>query len=85
MRTTLTIDPDVAQELRRRMAKTKLPLKRVVNDALRAGLSSPETEPKARYVVEPYACEFKAGVDPSKLNRLLDDLDAEEFVRKMLR
>jgi hypothetical protein len=39
MRTTLTIEPDVAQEIRQRMADKKLPLKRVVNDALRAGLS----------------------------------------------
>ncbi|MGA3075083.1 MAG: hypothetical protein ABSG56_15445 [Bryobacteraceae bacterium] len=41
MRTTLTIEPDVAQQIRRRMTQTKLPLKRIVNDALRAGLSSP--------------------------------------------
>jgi len=85
MRTTLTIEPDVAQQIRRRMAQTKLPLKRVVNDALRAGLSSPEKEPKALYKVEPYTLKFKAGIDPNKLNQLLDDLDAEEFVRKMAR
>ena len=85
MRTPLTIEPDVAQQIHRRMTQTKLPLKRVVNDALRAGLSSPEKESKARYSVETYPCEFKAGIDPNKLNQLLDDLDAEEFVRKMAR
>jgi len=35
--------------------------------------------------VETYPCEFKAGIDPNKLNQLLDDLDAQEFVRKMAR
>jgi len=85
MRTTLTIEPDVAQQIRRRMTQTKLSLKRVVNDALRAGLSSPEKEPRVRYTVETHACQFKAGIDPNKLNQLLDDLDAEEFVPKMAR
>jgi len=85
MRTTLTIEPDVAQQLRRRMTRTKLPLKRVVNDALRAGLSSTEKEVKVQYTVETYPCKFKAGIDPDKLNQLLDDLDAEEFVRKIAR
>jgi hypothetical protein len=39
MRTTLTIDPHVAKKFRERMAEKKLPLKRVVNDKLRASLS----------------------------------------------
>jgi hypothetical protein len=85
MRTTLTIEPDVAQKIRRRTTQTKLPLKRVVNDALLAGLSSPEREYKARYTVEIYPCQFKAGIDPNKLNHLPDELDAREFVRKMTR
>lgn len=85
MRTTLTIEPDVAQQIRRRMAQKKCTLKQVVNEALRIGLSSPEKEPKVRYTVEPYPLKFKAGIDPNKLNRLLDDLEVEEFVRKMAR
>jgi hypothetical protein len=83
MRTTLTLELDVAQQIRRRIAPKKCTLKQVVNEALRVGLSSPEKEPKVRYTVEPYPLKFKAGIDPNKLNQLLDDLDAEEFVRKM--
>jgi hypothetical protein len=85
MRTTLTLEPDVAQQIRRRIAQKKCTLKQVVNEALRVGLSSPQKEPKVRYTVEPYPLKFKAGIDPNKLNQLLDDLDAEEFVRKMAR
>jgi len=39
MRTTLTLDPDVAVQLERVRQRRGVPLKRVVNDALREGLS----------------------------------------------
>jgi hypothetical protein len=42
--------------------------------------SAPDPPP---YRVEAHSFQFKAGVDTSKLNRLLDDLDAEEFLHKM--
>ena len=46
MRTTLTIEPDVAQKLKRRIAQTNLSLKDTVNNALRAGLA--QTPRKSR-------------------------------------
>jgi hypothetical protein len=85
MRTTLTLEPDVAQQIRRRLAQTKLPLKRVVNDALRVGLSSTEKERHVRFKVKPHSFQFKPGIDTNKLNQLLDDLEAEEFLKKMSR
>jgi hypothetical protein len=84
MRTTLTIEPDVAQEIRQRMAEKKLPLKRVVNDALRAGLSKTgKKERIPRFVVKPWPCQLLPGIDPDKLGQLLDQLDTEDFIRKM--
>ena len=50
MRTTLTLDPDVAVLLKRVMAREKSPLKTVVNRAIRAGLElmqKPPAEPTA--------------------------------------
>ncbi|HUE04254.1 MAG TPA: hypothetical protein VMR62_32185 [Bryobacteraceae bacterium] len=85
MRTTLTIEPDVAQKIRRRMAQEKRTLKQVVNEALRVGLSSTARESKARFKVEPHSFGFKPGIDPNKLNQLIDDLEAEEFLKKMPR
>jgi hypothetical protein len=85
MRTTLTIEPDVAQQIRRRIAQKKCTLKQVVNEALRAGLSSTEKECKVRFKVEPHSFQFKPGIDTNKLNQLLDDLEAEEFLKKMSR
>ena len=43
MRTTLTLDPDVAELIDREMAKRKLSLKSVVNDALRRALGASPT------------------------------------------
>ena len=39
MRTTLTLDKDVAARLEQTAKKRRLPFKTIVNDALRAGLS----------------------------------------------
>ena len=51
MRTTLTLDDDVAARLERVMAKRRQTLKAVVNDALRAGLN---TLDRARPTPTPY-------------------------------
>lgn len=40
MRTTLTLDDDVAAKLKRAMTKQKAPFKDIVNRALRAGLET---------------------------------------------
>ena len=48
MRTTLTIDDDVAVELERRRRQQNTSLKDVVNDTLRRGLRAAETPPKPR-------------------------------------
>lgn len=76
MRTTLTIEPDVAHEIKRRMASQKLSLKRVVNDALRAGLAASDKQKPGRFRVDPHPCGFKAGADLDKLNQLADELEA---------
>ena len=39
MRTTLTLDDDVAARLERERERRRMPLKRIVNDALREGLA----------------------------------------------
>ena len=48
MRTTLTLDKDVAARLERITKKKRQPFKRVVNDALRAGLDAIEASPAPR-------------------------------------
>jgi metal-responsive CopG/Arc/MetJ family transcriptional regulator len=48
MRTTLTIDDDVAVQLDRLQRERKQSLKDLVNDALRHGLHEMQTRPKRR-------------------------------------
>jgi hypothetical protein len=86
MRTTLTLDPDVAMKLKRTMAKKKITLKAAVNDALRAGLANGDKPPVHEFKVEPiHSGGFLPGIDPNRLNQLVDELQVEEFVRKASR
>jgi hypothetical protein len=48
VRTTLTLDADVAARLKAEMRQRHRPLRAVVNDALRAGLAMMEKRPETR-------------------------------------
>jgi metal-responsive CopG/Arc/MetJ family transcriptional regulator len=84
MRTTLTIDDDLARELREKAHKTGSPFKEVVNKAIRAGL---EDMDKPRQI-KPYKCKtYSLGYPPSAdldhaLN-LANRLESEEIARKL--
>jgi hypothetical protein len=79
MRTTLTLDDDAARLLKETARRTGRSFKEVVNEAIRRGLSvGDRPEPDLpRFVVKAEARGFKAGVDPTKLNQLYDDLEME--------
>lgn len=85
MRTTLTLDPDVAMKLKKRMAEKNLTLKSAVNQYLRKALMEVEKGKKPRTKVETFALEFKPGIDPNRLNQMVDQLEVEDYVRKMNR
>ena len=77
MRTTLTLDDDVAEALKDRSRQMDRPFKQVVNDALRRGLSPGVTEPRSPYRVKPHHSGLQPGVDPLRLNQLNDALEAD--------
>jgi hypothetical protein len=84
MRTTLTLDRDVAERLRDEMRRSGKSMKASVNEALRRGLGlggRPASAP--RFKVEPHAFGFKPGVDLDRLNQLTDELEAEESARRL--
>jgi hypothetical protein len=86
MRTTLTIDPDNAERLRKLAHRSRLPFKRVLNDALRLGLRGKtlgEAEPP--FVVKASPMRLKAGVDPMRLSQFEADLDVAAFEKKTKR
>lgn len=85
MRTTLTIDDDLARTLKETAHRQRRAFRDVVNDALRRGIGQSVGDPPARYTVEPLHLGFAPGVDLRRLNQLADDLDAQEFVAESSR
>lgn len=82
MRTTITLDDDVAARLKELAHRRRASFKETLNDVVRRGLSAQEgaREPSERYVVEPHAGGFRPGIDPGKLNQLVDELEVDDFV-----
>jgi len=86
MRTTLTLERDVADRLAAEIRRSRKSLKAVVNQALRLGLGlagKPRRAP--RFAVEPHAFAVRPGVDLDRLNQLVDELEVEESARRLAR
>ena len=83
MRTTLTLDRDVADRLEREMRRTGKGMKATVNEALRMGLglSGKPVKPPP-FKITAFAMGLRPGIDPDKMNQLLDELEVEEFLKK---
>lgn len=79
MRTTLTLDDDVADSLKEQARLLNMPFKRVVNDALRRGMSPRVQEDRPVFRVTPLSGGFRPGVDLLKLNQLNDELETQSF------
>jgi hypothetical protein len=83
MRTTLTLDRDVADGLEKEMRRSGQGLKATINEALRRGLRLAGRSPcPPRFKVQPHALP---GIDPDRLGQLVDELEAEEAGRKSVR
>jgi hypothetical protein len=79
MRTTLTIDDDLARLLKWRARDLGLPFKDVVNRTLRAGLGEQAKPHREAPKVLSHSFGFRPGTDLDKLNRLADELEAETY------
>lgn len=87
MRTTLTLDDDVAARLKDLARRKRVSFKEAVNSVLRRGFVAPESrQARGRRVrVEVFDSAFRTGVDPLRLNQLSDDLEAEEAASRLRR
>jgi len=84
MRTTLTLEPEVAARLKREARRSGKAFKVVVNDALKRGLGLEARPAKAgRFSVRPHDFGFKSAVDLDRLNQLVDELDVEAAKRTL--
>lgn len=82
MRTTITLDDDVADALSSLAHERQQPFKRVVNDTIRSGLATEQPAP-ARFHQTTSAIGTLPGVDLVKALALASTMEDEEIIRKL--
>jgi len=80
MRTTVTLDDDVAAKLRAAARERDVSFKIALNEAVRAGLG--ETGQARPYRVPVKALEVQPGIDLDKALTLAGELEDAELLRK---
>lgn len=80
MRTTLTLDDDVAHFLKTQSRPQDRSFKQVVNDVLRRSMTAgSQALDFPTYRVVPNRSGLVQGVDPLRLNQLNDELEVQDF------
>jgi len=84
MRTTLTLDDDLAGLLKRRARELGVPFKEAVNRTIRTGLGEAAVvhrhpAPKTR----PHSFGLRPGIDPDRFGQLADELEEEAYAEKL--
>jgi hypothetical protein len=84
MRTTLTLDDDVAAAVRREARRSGRAFKELVNELLRAGLRARRSPPVRPYRLEPVSLGgVLPGVNLDHALRLADVLEDEALAHKL--
>jgi len=80
MRTTLTLDPDVAAKARRGAARLGKPFKEIVNSALRIGLEQLlKPAPCKPYHTKPRPLGLRPGLNYDNVAELLARAEGEDY------
>ncbi|MDE0107789.1 MAG: hypothetical protein OXJ37_07135 [Bryobacterales bacterium] len=83
MRTTLTLDEDVADFLKIQCRLQGKPFKHVVNDILRRGMAPSSHGPELpRFQIVANRSGLVPGIDPLRLNQFNDALEVEDFTAR---
>jgi hypothetical protein len=75
VRTTLTLDDDVAALLNKEVRKSGEPFKQVVNRYLRLGLTASKQPPRKPFKVKPLNLGLPPGLSYDNVEALLDYLE----------
>ena len=75
MRTTLTLDEDIAAKLREEMQRTGRPLKQVVNETLREGLTRSPQKKVPPFRVKTRKLGHYPGLDYDNIGVLLEQVE----------
>ena len=78
MRTTLSLDDDVAQLLNKEVRRSGDSFKEVVNRFLRVGLMASKRPARKPFVVKPWNLRPPAGLSFDSVEDLLDTLEGPE-------
>lgn len=80
MRTTLTLDEDVAAKLKAESRRAGRPFRQVVNETLRRGLASPSaTGPRKPFKVKARELGLKPGLSLDNVGELLEQVEGPAF------
>jgi len=80
MRTTLTLDPDVAEKLRQAGKSGNKTQREIINEALQRGLGGGTAARRKPFRVKAHASAYCPGIDRLRLNQIADDLATEAFL-----
>ena len=84
MRTTVTLDEDLAAQLQELAHRTRKPFKAVLNEAIRKGLGgSNKTTVTRPFRVRARDCGLRPGLDDRRFNQLADELEVEAAAQKL--
>ena len=84
MRTTLTLDDDLAGLLKQRARELGIPFNEAVNRTIRAGIgeaTATRRDPAPKMISHSFG--FRPGIDLDKLGQLTDELEAEDFAERI--
>jgi hypothetical protein len=83
MRTTVTLDPDLAAKLHAVARERGVSFKEALNTALRHGLTAGAAESKRPYRLASRRLGLRPGVDLEHAMRLAGELEDAEIIRKL--
>lgn len=75
MRTTITLDPDVAERIKKHMRDSQTGFKEAINDLLRKGLAFSAPSARPVFQVKARALGLKPGLSLHSVEDLLDQVE----------
>lgn len=83
MRTTVTLDDDVAAKLKEEARRQKRSFKEILNTSVRRGLRAGTPEAADSYQVRPRPLRARPGIDLDRALQLAGELEDAETLRRL--